>query len=46
MIKVNLQMFWSGSDGIKGLDLWNLEKKTMSGAYWLPWCSKELTKKF
>lgn len=27
MIKVKLQMFWSGSDGIKGLDLWNLEEK-------------------
>lgn len=26
MIKVNLQMVWPGSDGIKGLDLGNLEK--------------------
>lgn len=31
MIKVNLHMFWPGSDEIKGLDLGNLEKKDV-------WC--------
>jgi hypothetical protein len=33
MVKVNLPMFWPGSNGIKGLDLGNLEKTIiMSGA--------------